>query len=124
MTEKRLKRQRITAPRTADEAHAMIRKLKDQFGIIDMEDQLDEALTMQEAKFGETLYEYVKQTAGAAMTAAGLTELRMANDIVDLTKPFKVSVSREEDTKVTIFRLVDDAEQAGDENYALPAETH
>ncbi len=123
MTQTRLKRQRITAPRTADEAHAMIRKLKDQFGIMDMEDQLDEALTMQEAKFGETLYEYIKQTAGAAMTAAGITELRMANDIIDLTKPFNVEITKDDATKETIFHLVvDDA--AGDENYALPAETH
>lgn len=135
----RLKRQRITAPRTVDEAHQMIARIKTTFGIEDEEEQLMQLLEAQEAKYGETLYEYTLLSAAASMKAAGITEMTMANDALHGLTPDEVEVTFDEETKVTNFRLrtaeelaewrarpkADKVEiqddQAGDENYALPA---
>lgn len=135
----RLKRQRITAPRTVDEAHQMIARIKATFGIEDQEEELMRLLEAQEAKYGETLYEFTMVSAAAAMKAAGITELTMANDALDGIKPDEVMVTFDQDTKVTTFRLRTAEElaewrarpqaerveiqddQAGDDNYALPA---
>lgn len=137
--EVRLKRQRITAPRTVDEAHQMIARIKATFGIEDQEEQLMQLLEAQEAKYGETLYEYTMISAAAAMKAAGITDMTMTNDSINGIAPDEVAVTFDQETKVTTFHLrtaeelaewrarqqtekveVKD-EQAGDENYALPA---
>ncbi|WGH28337.1 hypothetical protein 13AC503A_gene0028 [Aeromonas phage 13AC503A] len=135
----RLRRQRITAPRTVDEAHLIIARIKATFGIEDQEEELMRLLEAQEAKYGETLYEYTMVSTAAAMKAAGITELTMANDALDGIKPDEVMVTFDQETKVTTFRLRTAEElaewrarppterveiqddQAGDDNYALPA---
>jgi len=135
----RLKRQRITAPRTVDEAHQMIARIKATFGIEDQEEELMQLLEAQEAKYGETLYEYTMLSAAAAMKAAGITDMTMENDALNGLTADEVAVTFDEESKVTTFHLrtaeelaewrarpkTDKVEiqddQAGDENYALPA---
>ena len=65
-------RKRITAPRNIQEAHQLITKIKQEFGLVDAEDSYDAAMSAQQAMYAETLHQYVKCAAWAAMQAAGI----------------------------------------------------
>ena len=117
----------------------MIARIKATFGIEDQEEELMQLLEAQEAKYGETLYEYTMLSAAAAMKAAGITDMTMENDALNGLTADEVAVTFDEESKVTTFHLrtaeelaewrarpkTDKVEiqddQAGDENYALPA---
>lgn len=146
-------RKRITSPRTSDEAHELIRRIKAEFNIVDAEDQYEQAMSAQQAMYAETLHQYVKAAAGAAMQAAGITSLTIRNDVFRLDRRIPVNSEIDQATQDVKFILLpegartDDeiladaklleidaelaqataqsfhpADQATDENYALPGD--
>lgn len=145
-------RKRITAPRNLQEAHQLITKIKQEFGLVDAEDTYNEAMSAQQAMYAETLHQYVKCAAWAAMQAAGTTSLVIPNDVFTLARRVPVNASVESDKSVrfellpegvkTDDEILADAklaemdgelarmtaasfdDAAGDENYALEGDDH
>ena len=145
-------RKRITAPRNLQEAHQLITKIKQEFGLVDAEDTYNEAMSAQQAMYAETLHQYVKCAAWAAMQASGTTSLVIPNDVFTLARRVPVNASVEADKSVRFELLpegvktddeiladaklaeMDDelakmtaasfSEDAGDENYALEGGDH
>lgn len=145
-------RKRITAPRNLQEAHQLITKIKQEFGLVDAEDTYNEAMSAQQAMYAETLHQYVKCAAWAAMQASGTTSLVIPNDVFTLARRVPVNASVESDKSVRFELLpegvktddeiladaklaeMDDElakmtaasfnEDAGDENYALEGGDH
>lgn len=70
-------RRRINAPRNASEAHQLIAKLKTQFGIVDMEDQLQALLEAQQDRHAHQSDAWLRQVFGLAMRQVGLQELQI-----------------------------------------------
>lgn len=71
-------RRRINAPRNASEAHQLIAQLKTQFGIVDMEDQLQALLETQQDRHTTQMDAWLRQVFGLAMRQAGLQELQVS----------------------------------------------
>lgn len=70
-------RRRTNAPRNASEAHQLIAQLKTQFGIVDMEDQLQALLEAQQDRHTDQMDAWLRQVFGLAMRQAGLQELQI-----------------------------------------------
>ena len=70
-------RRRINAPRNASEAHQLIAQLKAQFGIVDMEDQLQALLETQQDQHAHQSDAWLRQVFGLAMRQVGLQELQI-----------------------------------------------
>lgn len=70
-------RRRINAPRNASEAHQLIAQLKTQFGIVDMEDQLQALLEALQDQHASQMDAWLRQVIGLAMRQAGLQELQI-----------------------------------------------
>ena len=70
-------RRRINAPRNASEAHQLIAQLKTQFGIVDMEDQLQALLETQQDRHTTQMEAWLRQVFGLAMRQVGLQELQI-----------------------------------------------
>ena len=70
-------RRRINAPRNASEAHQLIAQLKTQFGIVDMEDQLQALLEAQQDRHTIQMDAWLRQVFGLAMRQVGLQELQI-----------------------------------------------
>ena len=70
-------RRRINAPRNASEAHQLIAQLKTQFGIVDMEDQLQALLEAQQDRHANQSDAWLRQVFGLAMRQVGLQELQI-----------------------------------------------
>ena len=70
-------RRRINAPRNASEAHQLIAQLKTQFGIVDMEDQLQALLEAQQDRHTTQMDAWLRQVFGLAMRQVGLQELQI-----------------------------------------------
>ena len=70
-------RRRINAPRNASEAHQLIAQLKTQFGIVDMEDQLQALLETQQERHAAQMDAWLRQVFGLAMRQVGLQELQI-----------------------------------------------
>ena len=70
-------RRRINAPRNASEAHQLIAQLKTQFGIVDMEDQLQALLEAQQDRHASQSDAWLRQVFGLAMRQVGLQELQI-----------------------------------------------
>ena len=70
-------RRRINAPRNASEAHQLIAQLKTQFGIVDMEDQLQALLEAQQDRYASQSDAWLRQVFGLAMRQVGLQELQI-----------------------------------------------
>ena len=70
-------RRRINAPRNASEAHQLIAQLKTQFGIVDMEDQLQALLETQQDRHTTQMDAWLRQVFGLAMRQVGLQELQI-----------------------------------------------
>lgn len=68
-------RRRINAPRNASEAHQLIAQLKTQFGIVDMEDQLQALLETQQDRHAHQSDAWLRQVFGLAMSQTGLRSL-------------------------------------------------
>lgn len=68
-------RRRINAPRNASEAHQLIAQLKTQFGIVDMEDQLQALLEAQQERHDQQSVAWLRQVFGLAMSQTGLRSL-------------------------------------------------
>ena len=143
-------RKRITAPRNLQEAHQLITKIKQEFGLVDAEDSYDAAMSAQQAMYAETLHQYVKCAAWAAMQAAGVKTLVIPNDVFTLARRVPVNAAVGADKSVRFELLpegvktddeiladaklaeMDDelarmtaasfGDAAGDENYALEAD--
>lgn len=107
-------RKRITAPRNVTEAHQLITKIKQDFGLVDMEDQLDHAMSAQQAMYAETLHQYVKCAAWAAMRAAGTASLVIPNDVFNLDRRVPVNTVIQDDKSVR-FELVPEGAKTDDE---------
>lgn len=73
-------RRRINAPRNASEAHQLIAQLKTQFGIVDMEDQLQALLETQQDRHTTQMDAWLRQVFGLAMSQAGLRSLMIRQD--------------------------------------------
>ena len=73
-------RRRINAPRNASEAHQLIAQLKTQFGIVDMEDQLQALLETQQDRHAHQSDAWLRQVFGLAMSQAGLQSLTIRQD--------------------------------------------
>ena len=71
-------RRRINAPRNASEAHQLIAQLKTQFGIVDMEDQLQALLEAQQDRYASQSDAWLRQVFGLAMRQVGLQELQIS----------------------------------------------
>ena len=71
-------RRRINAPRNASEAHQLIAQLKTQFGIVDMEDQLQALLEAQQDRHTTQMDAWLRQVFGLAMRQVGLQELQIS----------------------------------------------
>ena len=71
-------RRRINAPRNASEAHQLIAQLKTQFGIVDMEDQLQALLEAQQDRHTTQMDAWLRQVFGLAMRQVGLQELQVS----------------------------------------------
>lgn len=71
-------RRRINAPRNASEAHQLIAKLKTQFDIVDMEDQLQALLEAQQERHAAQSDAWLRQVFGLAMRQVGLQELQIS----------------------------------------------
>ena len=71
-------RRRINAPRNASEAHQLIAQLKTQFGIVDMEDQLQALLEAQQDRHATQSDAWLRQVFGLAMRQVGLQELQVS----------------------------------------------
>ena len=71
-------RRRINAPRNASEAHQLIAQLKTQFGIVDMEDQLQALLETQQDRHTTQMDAWLRQAFGLAMRQVGLQELQVS----------------------------------------------
>ena len=71
-------RRRINAPRNASEAHQLIAQLKTQFGIVDMEDQLQALLETQQDRHTTQMDAWLRQVFGLAMRQVGLQELQVS----------------------------------------------
>lgn len=108
-------RKRITAPRNLTEAHQLITKIKADFGLVDAEDSYNEAMSAQQAMYGETLHQYVKCAAWAAMRAAGTTSLVIPNDVFTLDRRVPVNVAIDPATKDVRFDLVPEGAKTDDE---------
>ena len=70
-------RRRSNAPRNASEAHQLIAQLKTQFGIVDMEDQLQALLEAQQDRHTSQMDAWLRQVFGLAMRQVGLQELQI-----------------------------------------------
>ena len=70
-------RRRINAPRNASEAHQLIAQLKTQFGIVDMEDQMQALLETQQERHAAQSDAWLRQVFGLAMRQVGLQELQI-----------------------------------------------
>ena len=70
-------RRRINAPRNASEAHQLIAQLKTQFGIVDMEDQLQALLETQQERHAAQNDAWLRQVFGLALRQVGLQELQI-----------------------------------------------
>lgn len=68
-------RRRINAPRNSSEAHQLIAQLKTQFGIVDMEDQLQALLETQQDRHAHQSDAWLRQVFGLAMSQTGLRSL-------------------------------------------------
>lgn len=73
-------RRRINAPRNASEAHQLIAQLKTQFGIVDMEDQLEALLEAQQDRHTTQMDAWLRQVFGLAMSQTGLKALVIRQD--------------------------------------------
>lgn len=73
-------RRRINAPRNASEAHQLIAQLKTQFGIVDMEDQLQALLETQQDRHTTQMDAWLRQVFGLAMSQTGLLSLVIRQD--------------------------------------------
>ena len=73
-------RRRINAPRNASEAHQLIAQLKTQFGIVDMEDQLQALLEAQQDRHTDQMDAWLRQVFGLAMSQTGLRSLMIRQD--------------------------------------------
>ena len=73
-------RRRINAPRNASEAHQLIAQLKTQFGIVDMEDQLQALLEAQQDRHTTQMDAWLRQVFGLAMSQTGLRSLMIRQD--------------------------------------------
>ena len=73
-------RRRINAPRNASEAHQLIAQLKTQFGIVDMEDQLQALLEAQQDRHAHQSDAWLRQVFGLAMSQTGLRSLVIRQD--------------------------------------------
>lgn len=73
-------RRRINAPRNASEAHQLIAKLKTEFGIVDMEDQLQALLEAQQDRHTTQMDAWLRQVFGLAMSQTGLQTLVIRQD--------------------------------------------
>lgn len=73
-------RRRINAPRNASEAHQLIAQLKTQFGIVDMEDQLQALLETQQDRHTTQMDAWLRQVFGLAMSQTGLRSLVIRQD--------------------------------------------
>ena len=73
-------RRRINAPRNASEAHQLIAQLKTQFGVVDMEDQLQALLETQQDRHTTQMDAWLRQAFGLAMSQAGLQSLTIRQD--------------------------------------------
>ena len=71
-------RRRINAPRNASEAHQLIAQLKTQFGVVDMEDQLQALLEAQQDRHTTQMDAWLRQVFGLAMRQVGLQELQVS----------------------------------------------
>lgn len=71
-------RRRINAPRNSSEAHQLIAQLKTQFGIVDMEDQLQALLETQQDRHATQSDAWLRQVFGLAMRQVGLQELQIS----------------------------------------------
>lgn len=107
-------RKRITAPRNLQEAHQLITKIKQEFGLVDAEDSYDAAMSAQQAMYAETLHQYVKCAAWAAMQAAGIKTLVIPNDVFTLARRVPVNASVEAD-KAVRFELLPEGAKTDDE---------
>ena len=70
-------RRRINAPRNASEAHQLIAQLKTQFGIVDMEDQMQALLEALQDQHASQMDAWLRQVFGLAMRQVGLQELQI-----------------------------------------------
>ena len=97
-------RRRINAPRDASEAHQLIAKLKTEFGIVDMEDQLQALLETQQDRHTDQMDAWLRQVFGLAMSQAGLRSLVIRQDqLNDITGQPRVQFSTDgPNIKVTI----------------------
>ena len=97
-------RRRINAPRNASEAHQLIAQLKTQFGIVDMEDQLQALLETQQDRHTSQMDAWLRQVFGLAMSQAGLRSLVIRQDqLNDITGQPRVQFSTDgQNIKVTI----------------------
>lgn len=73
-------RRRINAPRNASEAHQLIAKLKTEFGIVDMEDQLQAMLEAQQDRHTAQMDAWMRQVFGLAMSQTGLQTMVIRQD--------------------------------------------
>ena len=97
-------RRRINAPRNASEAHQLIAQLKTQFGIVDMEDQLQALLDTQQDRHTTQMDAWLRQVFGLAMSQTGLRSLAIRQDqLNDITGQPRVQFSTDgPNIKVTI----------------------
>lgn len=97
-------RRRINAPRNASEAHQLIAQLKTQFGIVDMEDQLQSLLEAQQDRHTTQMDAWLRQVFGLAMSQTGLRSLVIRQDqLNDITGQSRVQFSTDgPNIKVTI----------------------
>lgn len=97
-------RRRINAPRNASEAHQLIAQLKTQFGIVDMEDQLQALLETQQDRHTTQMDAWLRQVFGLAMSQTGLRSLAIRQDqLNDITGQPRVQFSTDgPNIKVTI----------------------
>ena len=97
-------RRRINAPRNASEAHQLIAQLKTQFGIVDMEDQLQALLEAQQDRHTDQMDAWLRQVFGLAMSQTGLRSLAIRQDqLNDITGQPRVQFSTDGlNIKVTI----------------------
>lgn len=107
-------RKRITAPRNLQEAHQLITKIKQEFGLVDAEDTYNEAMSAQQAMYAETLHQYVKCAAWAAMRASGTTSLVIPNDVFTLARRVPVNAEVASDKSVR-FELLPEGVKTDDE---------
>lgn len=97
-------RRRINAPRNDSEAHQLIAQLKTQFGIVDMEDQLQALLEAQQDRHTTQKDAWLRQVFGLAMSQTGLRSLVIRQDqLNDITGQPRVQFSTDgPNIKVTI----------------------